>query len=161
MLSLPTMRKKDVRWKQRFSNFKKALSQFEEALVQKNPERLAQEGLIQRFEYTFELAWKCLQDLLQERGLAEIRGPKPVLEQAFQDGLITDGLLWMEMLKARNEASHIYDEKIFLRIYNQAKNKSAQPFRNLKKRLDVIAHDTIENSELKDHIDRKFHRFFK
>lgn len=148
------MLKKDVRWKQRFSNFKKAFAQFEEAVFQNSQDRLAQEGLIQRFEYTFELAWKCLQDLLQERGLVEIRGPKPVLEQSFQDGLITDGLLWMEMLKARNEASHIYDEKIFLRIYNQVKNKSAQPFRDLEKKLDVIAHDTIESPDLKDHVDR-------
>lgn len=136
--SFAPMPKKDVRWKQRFSNFKKAYTQFEEAVAQNSPDRLAQEGLIQRFEYTFELAWKCLQDLLQERGLAEIRGPKPVLEQAFQDGLITDGLLWMEMLKARNETSHIYDEKIFIRIYNQAKNQFEKPFRDLKTKLENL-----------------------
>ncbi|MBI4126888.1 MAG: nucleotidyltransferase substrate binding protein [Deltaproteobacteria bacterium] len=132
------MRKKDVRWKQRFSNFKKALNQFEEAVGQETQVRLAQEGLIQRFEYTFELAWKCLQDLLQERGLIDIRGPKPVLEQAFQDGLISDGVLWMEMLRARNEASHIYDEKIFLRIYGQAKDKFVQPLKDLKTKLESL-----------------------
>lgn len=50
--------------------------------------KLEEEGLIQRFEYTFELAWKCLQDLLAERGYANVRGPGPVIEQAFQDGII-------------------------------------------------------------------------
>ncbi len=50
--------------------------------------KLEEEGLIQRFEYTFELAWKCLQDLLAERGYANVRGPRPVIEQAFQDGII-------------------------------------------------------------------------
>lgn len=138
MLPCLGMRKKDVRWKQRFSNFKKALIQFEEAIAQNSQERLAQEGLIQRFEYTFELAWKCLQDLLQERGLVDIRGPKPVLEQAFQDGLVTEGVLWMEMLRARNEASHIYDEKIFLRIYNQAKDQFAGPLRDLQTKLESL-----------------------
>jgi len=130
--------KKDLRWKQRFSNYKKALGQFEEAVNQDTQDRLAQEGLIQRFEYTFELAWKCLQDLLQERGLVEIRGPKPVLEQAFQDGLTTDGVLWMEMLRARNSSSHIYDEKVFLKIYHQAKNEFLKPLLALRKKLENL-----------------------
>lgn len=105
----------DVRSKQRFSNFTKALALYEEALGSAHS-KLEQEGLIQRFEYTFELAWKCLQDLLQERGFAEIRGPRPVIEQSFQDGIITDGLVWMAMLKARNEITHLYDEATFLAV---------------------------------------------
>ena len=129
------MDKKDVRWKQRFGNFKKALGRFEEAVKANSQDRLAQEGLIQRFEYTFELAWKCLQDLLQERGLEEIRGPKPVLQQAFQDGLVQDGVLWMEMLRARNETSHLYDEKTFLEIYNQSQNTFLKPLQDLEKKL--------------------------
>ncbi len=132
------MEKKDIRWKQRFNNFKKALGQFEEAIKADSKDRLAQEGLIQRFEYTFELAWKCLQDLLQERGFEEIRGPKPVLQQAFQDGLIQEGVLWMEMLRARNEASHIYDEKVFLEIYDKARNQFLAPLQGLEKRLKSL-----------------------
>ena len=132
------MDKKDIRWKQRFSNFKKALGRFEEAVKMDTQDRLAQEGLIQRFEYTFELAWKCLQDLFQERGLEEIRGPKPVLQQAFQDGLIRDGVLWMEMLRARNESSHIYDEKVFLQIYAQAKDNFLKTFQELASRLQGL-----------------------
>jgi len=130
--------KRDVRWKQRFSNFKKALERFEEAVAENTQDRLSQEGLIQRFEYTFELAWKSLQDLLQERGLAEVRGPKPVLEQAFQDGLIADGVLWMEMMRARNETSHIYDEKVFLKIYGQAKDRFLQPLQALRAKLETL-----------------------
>ena len=72
--------------------------------------------MIQRFEYCFELAWKCLQDLLRERGYAAGGRPTPVIEQAFQDGIISDGLLWMEMLKARNETTHLYDEATFVRV---------------------------------------------
>lgn len=132
------MSAKDVRWRQRLNNFKKALGQFEEAVGGNAKERLAQEGLIQRFEYTFELGWKCLQDLLYERGLKEVRGPKPVIEQAFSDGLISDGILWMEMLRARNESSHIYDEKVFSRIYKQAKEQFLPPLRDLKTKLESL-----------------------
>lgn len=129
---------RDVRWRQRLSNFQKALDQFEQAVNENTQDRLAQEGLIHRFEYTFELAWKCLQDVFQERGLVEIRGPRPVLEQAFQDGLIADGVLWMEMLRARNESSHLYDEKIFLKIYHQAKDEFPKPLRALKGKLETL-----------------------
>lgn len=132
------MPSQDVRWKQRFANFNKVLEQFEQAVKTNTQDRLAQEGLIQRFEYTFELAWKCLQDILQERGYEGIRGPKPVLEQSFQDGLIGDGVLWMEMLKARNEASHLYDEKVFTTIYGKAKNEFVKALRSLKKKLDQL-----------------------
>ena len=109
-----------------------------QAVNENTEDRLAQEGLIHRFEYTFELAWKCLQDLLQERGLVDIRGPRPVLEQAFQDGLIADGVLWMEMLRARNESSHLYDEKVFLKIYHQAKDEFPKPLRALQGKLEAL-----------------------
>lgn len=130
--------KKDIRWKQRFNNFKKALGQLEEGVAMNSQDRLAQEGLIQRFEYTFELAWKCLQDLLQERGLVEVRGPKPVLQQAFQDGLLQDGVLWMEMLRARNEASHLYDEDVFVDIFEKTKTKFLKPLQELEKKLSGL-----------------------
>lgn len=132
------MENKDIRWKQRFSNYEKALKQFKDAIEANPQERLAQEGLIQRFEYTFELAWKCLQDILQERGFSEIRGPKPVVEQAFQDGLIQDGVLWMEMLRARNESTHLYDEKSFLKIFDQAKNLFLKPLSQLEEKLKAL-----------------------
>ena len=128
----------DVRWKQRFNNYRNALKQFEEGVRATLADRISQEGLIQRFEYTFELAWKCLQDVLQSRGYAEIRGPKPVIEQAFQDGLIADGLLWMEMLKARNEAAHLYDEAVFLRLYDQARHRFLAPLQSLAEKLRTL-----------------------
>lgn len=110
----------DIRSQQRFENFKKALSLYSGA-VRPKMSRLEEEGLIQRFEYTFELAWKYLQDLLQERGYSNVRGPRPVIEQAFQDGLISDGTLWLEMLKARNETTHLYNEVIFADIIKKVK----------------------------------------
>lgn len=132
------MTSKDIRWKQRFQNYQKAFKQFEEAVLGNSRNRLAQEGLIQRFEYTFELAWKCLQDLLQERGLVEIRGPKPVIQQAFEDGLIQNGVVWMEMLRARNESAHIYDEDVFLDIFHKTAKDFYEPLKALKEKLETL-----------------------
>lgn len=107
----------DIRWKQRFQNYKKALSQLEAAFTVKTPDVLQKQGTIQCFEYTFELAWKTLQDFLtQERGYTE-KGPRPVLEQAFQDGIIQDGVIWFDMLKSRNLTAHLYDETEVENIY--------------------------------------------
>ncbi len=114
------MTNQDVRSKQRFQNFQKAFALYSGAVATKMS-RLEEEGLIQRFEYTFELAWKCIQDVLQERGYAEVRGPRPVIERAFQDGMISDGPLWMEMLKARNATTHLYDEATFSSIIKNVK----------------------------------------
>ena len=116
------MPQQDSRVHQRLENFKKALKQYESGLSP-TMSRLEEEGLIQRFEYTFELAWKCLQDVLTQKGYAEIRGPRPSIEKAFQDGLITDGIIWMDMLKARNEVTHLYDEATFLRISADVKSR--------------------------------------
>ncbi len=110
----------DVRSQQRFSNFKKALALYKEAIAP-TMSKLEEEGLIQRFEYTFELAWKTLQDLLAEQGYSNIRGPRPVIEQAFQDGTISDGALWLDMLKARNETTHLYNQIIFESIKKRVK----------------------------------------
>lgn len=70
---------------------------------------LEKEGLIQRFEYTFELAWKTLQDLLVYKGYTDIVGPNPVLEQSLKDGYIKDEKGWRNMKKSRELTSHTYN----------------------------------------------------
>jgi nucleotidyltransferase substrate binding protein (TIGR01987 family) len=94
----------DIRWQQRFSNFKKALLKLEQVAVDRDYATLSElekEGLIQRFEYTYELAWKTLQDLLRYKGYIDIAGPNPVLEQALADGYIVSEQLWRNMKKSR------------------------------------------------------------
>lgn len=101
----------DIRWKQRLRNYSKALHQLREAIEAKTLDRLQEQGMVQCFEYTCELAWKTPQDFLAtERGYTDVRGPRLVLEQAFADGLISDGTQWLEMLKDRNKTAHLYDE---------------------------------------------------
>jgi len=121
----------DIRSRQRFENFKKALLLYEEA-IQPKLSRLEEEGLIQRFEYTFELAWKCLQDLLQERGYANIRGPRPVIEQSFHDDIISNGPVWLQMLKARNDTTHLYEEATFSAIIQQVRTSFLSTLQNFR-----------------------------
>lgn len=105
------MGSKDIRWQQRFQNYKKAFSPLEKAVSLKDPDIVQQQGIIQCFECNFELSWKTLQDFLaHEKGYTDIKGPRPVFEQAFQDGLIKEGVVWFDMLKSRNLTSHLYDE---------------------------------------------------
>ena len=104
----------DIRWKQRFENYEKALSLLREAMADVNSlSDLEKEGAIQRFEYTVELAWKTLKDYLEYSGevLAQIT-PKNVVKSAFSAKIISDGQIWIDMLDCRNLMSHNYDETI-------------------------------------------------
>jgi nucleotidyltransferase substrate binding protein (TIGR01987 family) len=127
---------KDVRWEQRFSNFKKALAKLDQAVkhiqslyyvegsfdesLLKEGDDLMKEGLIQRFEYTHELAWNVMKDFLNERGSTPLYGSKDATREAFATGLIANGQIWMEMIGSRNKTSHTYNEEtateIFLKI---------------------------------------------
>ena len=103
---------KEVRWKQRFENLRKAFALLDEAAQRPELSRLEKEGLIQRFEYTFELSWKTLKDYLESQGVTATF-PRDVLKEAFRAGVIENGEVWLEMLEKRNQLSHTYDEKTF------------------------------------------------
>jgi nucleotidyltransferase substrate binding protein (TIGR01987 family) len=103
----------DVRWKQRFENYRKALLTLTNAVRlagQRELTDLEKQGLIQGFEFTFELAWNVMKDYLSDDGITGIIGSKSAIREAFNKGLISDGQVWMDMLKDRNLASHSYDE---------------------------------------------------
>ncbi len=142
------MEKPDIRWIQRYNNFKKALAKLGAVADEKQVSDLSeleQEGLIQRFEYTHELAWKTLQDLLKYRGYQGIAGPKPVLSQAFQDGLITDGEAWSLMNEARNSSSHTYDSARAEQIAENIIQIYYGLFRDLEKKLKSEQNDSPLN----------------
>ena len=120
------------RWKQRYHNYQKALGQLSRFLGHKSLNEMEEQGLIQAFEYTFELAWKTLQDFLEEvSGYVEIKGPRPVIQQAFRDGLIQNGEIWMEMLKDRNRSAHTYDEEVAREIVSAIVQNYYPLFRKL------------------------------
>ena len=104
----------DVRWRQRFQSFRKAFGQLTAAYTlaqQRKLSELEQQGLIQAFEFTHELAWNVLKDFLESRGATNLYGSKDATREAFAKGLIANGEEWMDMIAARNRSSHTYNEK--------------------------------------------------
>ena len=99
-------------------NFLRAVSRLEAAVQdyqQYNMESI-RDGMIQRFEFSFELAWKSLKEYMAEQGVADLQFPKQVLQEAYAAGLIDHEEIWLEMLRARNSMSHIYDDELAVKI---------------------------------------------
>jgi nucleotidyltransferase substrate binding protein (TIGR01987 family) len=104
---------KDIRWLQRFDNYKRALKRLDTAaaLAGEHPlNDIEEQGLVKAFEFTFELAWNLMKDFLSMKGITGIIGSKDSVRHAFNQGLIADGQVWMDMIDSRNEAAHTYDE---------------------------------------------------
>ena len=127
----------DIRWHQRFGNFNKAFKQLERFLDVTELNEMEEQGLIKAFEYTYELSWKTLQDLLKEKGYQNIVGPKPVIEQSFQDGYIDNGKAWMRMHKSQNLASHTYDEETAKEIIEGIRNEYFELLKSLQEKLEA------------------------
>jgi nucleotidyltransferase substrate binding protein (TIGR01987 family) len=109
------MSDQDIRWKQRYKHFKQAFSQLEKAVhlaLQRPLSELEEQGLIQSFEYTHELAWNVLKDFLEDQGLKNLYASKDSTREAFKRGLIQNGEVWMDMIQSRNLTSHTYNQKI-------------------------------------------------
>ena len=105
----------EMRWQQRMENFERAFLLLEEALTDLDElSDLEKEGIVQRFEYTFELAWKTLKDYLEYTGIVlEQLTPRSVIKQAFASKIIADGQAWIDMLEQRNLMAHTYSKKNF------------------------------------------------
>ena len=115
------MSNQDIRWKQRFSNYQKALNQLTKFIEKGELNELEEQGLIQSFEYTHEIAWKTLKDFLKDKGEENLYGSKDTTRLAFKEGLLKNGEVWMDMIKSRNLTSHTYNEEVSTLIVNQIK----------------------------------------
>jgi nucleotidyltransferase substrate binding protein (TIGR01987 family) len=109
----------DTRWEQRFNNYKKALSKLQKFIDKGTLNELEEQGLIQTFEFTHELAWNVIKDYFQYQGANNIYGSRDATREAFQKGIIMDGDEWMEMIKSRNESSHTYHEETIKKIHHK------------------------------------------
>jgi nucleotidyltransferase substrate binding protein (TIGR01987 family) len=100
----------DVRWIQRFNNYSKALAQLTRFIERGELNEFEQQGLIQAFEYTFELAWNSIKDYFESQGDVSILGSRDAFRLAFKRGLISNGEVWMNMITSRTLTSHTYNE---------------------------------------------------
>lgn len=135
---------KDIRWKQRFSNFRKAYRQLEEAVALANARELSQlekQGLIQSFEYTHELAWQVMKDFFFYQGNFEIRGSRDATRESFKNNLLDDGEIWMDMIKSRNRSSQTYNEEIAAEIARKIIAQCFEAFFAFKVKMEQLEGD--------------------
>ena len=133
---------KDIRWIQRFANYSKAISQLTKFIQKKDLNELEEQGLIQAFEYTYELSWNTIKDFYEHQGETNIHGSRDAIRLAYKRGLIQNGDLWMKMIKSRTLSSHTYNEEIAQEIIVAIKNKYYQEF--------IVLQETFKKLEIKE-----------
>src|SRR5215210_4167717 len=106
------MEDKDIRWKQRFKNYKKALAQLQKFIDKRELNELEEQGLIKAFEYTYELAWNTIKDYYEYQGATDIQGSRDAFRMAANRGLVHKIDAWMKMVDSRIQTVHTYDEDI-------------------------------------------------
>lgn len=133
------MTEHDVRWIQRLQNFCKAFEQLDDAvqlLRGRELSRLEKQGVIQAFEYTYELGWNLLRDFLKWQGTASLTGSRDTIREAFSVGLIDEGESWMQMLQDRNRTAHTYNEDTAEAILSHIDRVYHELFQRLKARME-------------------------
>ena len=128
----------DIRWKQRFDNFQRALHQLTLAIQlmeQRSLSDLEEQGLIQGFEFTHELAWNVLKDYLEMEGVQGLVGSRSTVREAFKHGFIRDGEAWMDMIEKRNLSSHTYNRNVAETIVSAIRERYYPAFLEVQQRF--------------------------
>ena len=139
----------DIRWQQRFNNYIKAFSTLVEAVElarSRELSKLEQQGLIQSFEFTHELAWNVLKDYLEDKGITGLIGSKDATRVAFQNGLIEQGENWMKMIETRNKTSHTYNAKIAQEVVDDILGRFYPAFESMAKKFTALHDQEDKNS---------------
>ena len=134
------------RFKERQEDYKNALLKLEESLkeevtkdLQEKAIQIIIDGVLHRFEFTFELAWKTMKDYLEYMGITNKTGsPRENIAASFKQGIIDDGEIWIDMMLSRNELSHLYDEEASRKIYNKIKHKYIIELKKLQEKFEQI-----------------------
>jgi nucleotidyltransferase substrate binding protein (TIGR01987 family) len=133
----------DIRWKQRFSNYQRAYRQLADAVALSKTRPLSdleQQGLIQAFEFTQELAWQVMKDYFEyQHGATTLTGSRDAIREAFRIGLIKDGDGWMDTIKSRNRSSHTYDENTAKALAATISNRYTPLFEAFKIDMETLA----------------------
>lgn len=118
---------------EKYDKFTNAVARLEEALkdYESSPISSIRDGVIQRFEFCTELAWKSAREYLTDQGYVDLNSPKSVMKQAYSDKLIDDEQVWLELLNARNCTAHIYDDATAEQVFNGIKESYLNQFQKL------------------------------
>lgn len=128
------------KFQNKLENFEKAYNRLIEAVEKskQSDDSVIRDGVIQRFEFTTELAWKSVREYLINEGIAELNSPKSVMREAFANNLIDNENVWVKLLEDRNKTSNIYDEDESEEIYNRISNEYAKEFEKLLSKLKNV-----------------------
>ncbi|MCI0495375.1 nucleotidyltransferase substrate binding protein [candidate division KSB1 bacterium] len=136
------MNKHDIRWMQRFNNYSKALDQLTKFIEKGELNELEKQGMIQAFEYTYELAWNTMKDYFEDQGETTIFGSRDAFRLAFKRGLIENGEAWMAMITSRTLTSHTYNEEIAEEIVADIATVYFQEFVALRSKFETLKDNT-------------------
>ncbi len=129
----------DIRWKQRLENYSKALRQLTKFIEKGELNEFEQQGLIQCFEYTYELAWNSIKDVFEAQGEVGIIGSRDAFRLAFKRGVVENGETWMDMIKSRFLTSHTYNEDVAEDISRKIVTLYYPEFVRLRLRLETLS----------------------
>ena len=138
----------DIRWAQRFENYRKALPQLTQAvgMYDESAEALIREGILHRFEFTHELAWKVMKDFLEYEGHQNITGSRSASRQAFALGLLEgDAQVWMDMIHSRSRTVHTYDAQILEDEFRKVRYRYTPAFVQFEQKMAELVADLPGN----------------
>ena len=128
----------DIRWQQRLANYRKAMEQLRKFIEHGELNELEEQGLIQAFEYTHELAWNVLRDYLLFKGQQTIHGSRDATREAFKLDLIDDGECWMDMIRDRNRTVHTYNQETAQAIVGNIRERFFRQFERLQQTMEEL-----------------------
>lgn len=125
---------------ERLEDYKKAFKRLQQAFDFETEDvaDIIIDGTIQRFEFTFELAWKLMKSYLEYTGFTEAKSPRSTIRLGYQEGLIEDGDGWIDMMVDRNKTSNIYDEEEAKKIYLKIKKEHSYKLERLLIKLSEV-----------------------
>lgn len=100
-----------------FEQFKAAQQRLQEGLALSKSD-IVRDACIKRFEFTFDLSWKLLKAVLEERHGIDLASPKTCFREAYRQGIISYDDAWIDMTDKRNSTSHTYNQATAEEIYD-------------------------------------------
>ncbi|MFC7372417.1 nucleotidyltransferase substrate binding protein [Fictibacillus iocasae] len=121
---------------EKLNDFKRASARLNDALGIQIDDDIVYDGVIQRFEFTFELSWKVMKMFLEYTGITDVKSPRSTIKEAFTYGLIEDEEHWLDMMIDRNKTSHLYDEDQAKLIYGKIKTHHSELLSSLCEKVE-------------------------